>query len=530
MPERQPPEVSPLFIPLFLTVLLLAGELHHPCLSAAETTTGIAQSAHDDGKGAEKGKKESSPAAETPAVTRHTITMKGKTLTYTATAGELPVQNDAGETEAQIFFVAYSVPNPSPTAKRPLLFIFNGGPGASSVWLHLGAVGPRIVRMLPDGRMPAPPFHLEDNDTTWLEWADLVFIDPVGTGYSRAAKADLAKKFATVQGDVDSLGRFIRLYLGRYERWGGPLFLAGESYGAFRSAGLSEYLLEHGIALNGIVLISSVMNMQPLSFDQGNDLPYPLFLPSYTATAWYHHKLAPQFQADLDKTLAQVESWAATEYTAALVQGDSLPAEKRREVADKLAEFTGLDAAFIANRNLRIDNRSFVRELLRDRQQMVGYLDSRFTAPDLEPSNPRGFDPAVAIIKPPYTDAFNRYIRTELGYKSDLEYFVLGGGIGHWDWEAKNSYADTSDNLRNSFAKNPYMKLFVAMGLFDLATPHFSSMYTLNHLGLTPALQKSISTHRYRAGHMIYLDSTSRGQLNRDVREFAHKALAENPR
>jgi carboxypeptidase C (cathepsin A) len=516
-----------MYLSLLLTVLLLAGEFHHPCLCRAETAASIAQPSRDDEKGAEKDKKDSAAVADTPVVTRHTITAKGKELAYTVTAGKLPVQNDAGETEAQIFFVAYTAPSPSRDVKRPLLFIFNGGPGAAAVWLHLGAVGPRIVRMLPDGRMPSPPFRLEDNDTTWLEWADLVFIDPVGTGYSRATKADLTKKFTTVQGDVDSLGRFIRLYLGRYERWGGPLFLAGESYGAFRAAGLSEYLLEHGIALNGIVLVSSVMNMQTLSFDQGNDLPYALFLPSYTATAWYHRKLAPQLQADLDKTLAQAEAWAATEYTAALVRGDSLPADKRREIADKLAELTGLDAAFIARRNLRIDSRSFVRELLRDEQQMVGYMDSRFTAPDLEPSNNHGFDPTVATIRAPYTDAFNNYVRTELGYKSDLEYFALGGGIGHWDWEARNSYADTSDNLRNSFAKNPHMKLFVAMGLFDLATPHFSSIYTLNHLGLTPALQKNISTRHYRAGHMMYLDSISRGELNRDVKEFIEKTLAE---
>jgi len=514
------------FVSLLLTVLLLAGEFQHPCVSEANTTASAAQPIRDDEKSVAKDSKDS--AAETPVVTRHTITVKGRELAYTATAGKLPIQNDSGETEAHIFFVAYTVPTAPHAAKRPLLFIFNGGPGAAAIWLHLGTAGPRIVRMLPDGRMPSPPFHLEDNDTTWLEWADLVFIDPVGTGYSRAAKADLTKKFTTVQGDVDSVGRFIRLYLGRYERWGGPLFLAGESYGAFRAAGLSEYLLEHGIALNGIVLISSVMNMQTLSFDQGNDLPYTLFLPSYTATAWYHRKLAPQLQADLDKTLARAESWAATDYTAALVQGDSLPAEQRREVAEKLAEFTGLDAAFIANRNLRIDHRSFTRELLRDRQQMVGYMDSRFTAPDLEPANNRSFDPTVATIRPPYTDAFNHYIRTELDYRSDLDYYVLGGGIGHWDWEAKNSYADTSDNLRNSFAKNPYLKLFVAMGLFDLATPHFSSTYTLNHLGLTSPLRNNISTRHYRAGHMMYLDSDSRRQLNRDIREFVEKTLAES--
>jgi carboxypeptidase C (cathepsin A) len=516
------------FVAMLLTATLMATSPQQSHTAEINGTTNATAATAGSEKSAERAPKDPLAAATEPsAVSRHSITVRGKKLDYTVTAAKLPLQNDAGETEAQIFFVAYTVPTPSRDVKRPLLFVFNGGPGASTVWLHLGAVGPRIVRMLPDGRMPPPPFRIEDNDSTWLEWADLVFIDPVGTGYSRATKEELTKKFTTVQGDVDSLGRFIRLYLGRYERWGVPLFLTGESYGAFRAAGLSEYLLEHGVALNGIVLISSVMNMQTITFSHGNDLPYALFLPSYTATAWYHNKLSPQLQADLDKTLARAESWAATEYTTALVLGDSLPAGKRSEIADKLAEFTGLDKAFVTNRNLRIDNRSFVKEILRDRQQVVGSMDSRFTATDLEPSNQRGFDPTVAIIRPPYTDAFNQYIRTELGYRSDLEYFVLGGGIGHWDWEAKNEYADTSENLRNSFAKNPYMKLFVAMGLFDLATPHFSSAYTLNHLGLTPALQSNLSSRRYRAGHMMYLDSVSRGELNLDVREFVEKALAE---
>jgi carboxypeptidase C (cathepsin A) len=461
-----------------------------------------------------------------PVVTRHKVIVGGKEISYTATAGMLPVLNDAGETEAQLFYVAYTADNPTSGTRRPLLFAFNGGPGAASVWLHLGAVGPRRVQMLPDGRMPPPPFKLVDNQFSWLDQADLVFIDPVGTGYSRAAKPELTQKFAAVRGDIDALGRFIRLYLSRNQRFSSPLFLAGESYGTFRAAGLSDYLIEHGIALNGIILVSSVMNMQTITFDQGNDLPYELFLPSYTATAWYHRKLAPPLQADLDKTLAAAEHWAETEYLTALGKGDRLTPEERREVVEKLAQFTGLDRAFIDSRNLRIDSRSFVRNLLREERDMVGYMDSRFTAADLDPAAHGTFDPTVAVIRPPYTATFNEYVRGELGFRSDLEYFTLGGGIGHWDWEAKNSYADTSENLRAAMAKNPYMKLFVASGCFDLATPHFASDYTLNHLGLTPVLRGNITIRRYRAGHMMYLDSAALGQLKRDVAEFIGGALA----
>jgi len=300
--------------------------------------------------------------------------------------------------------------------------------------------------------------------------------------------------------------------------------LVGESYGTFRAARLSEYLIEHGIALNGIIMISSIMNLQTISFDNGNDLPYVLFLPSYTATAWYHKKLGPQ--TDLDKTLEEVEVWAANDYLTALGKGDRLSHEERETVAGKLAEFTGLDNAFIDNRNLRIDGKSFVSELLRKQGYVIGYLDSRFTAPNLEPGAPAAFDATIAAIRPPFTATFNDYVRSELGFQSDLEYFTLGGGIGHWDWEAKNSYADASDNLRNTFAKNPYMKLFIAMGCFDLATPYFTTEYTLSHLGLTPTLRDNITTRRYRSGHMMYLDAASIFQLKRDVSQFLSSTLA----
>lgn len=501
--------------------MLLAASLmvdaHHPLLPSSSDTVIVTGQDTAGEKKPEKNKYE--VTVTKPVVTKHKVTTEGREVSYTATVGQLPITNDAGETEAQIFFIAYAVStNSVRSSNRPLLFVFNGGPGASSVWLHLGAIGPRRVRMLADGSMPPPPYVLMDNELTWLDKADLVFIDPVGTGYSRAVKPELTKKFTTVSGDIDSVGRFIRLYLTQYERWSSPIFLVGESYGTFRAAGLSEYLIEHGIALNGIIMISSIMNLQTTSFNHGNDLPYVLFLPSYTATAWYHKKLAPQ--TDLNKTLEAVEVWTETDYLAALGKGDRLSPEERATIVGKLAEFTGLDKAFIDNRNLRIDSKSFVSELLRKQRQVIGYMDSRFTAPNLDPSKPSGFDPTVATIRPPFTATFNDYVHGELGFQSDLEYFTLGGGIGHWDWEAKNSYADVSDNLRNTFAKNPYMKLFIATGCFDLATPYFATEYTLSHLGLTPPLRDNITTRRYRSGHMMYLDGTSISQLKSDVSLF----------
>ena len=507
---------------LIIAAALFVGAPQSAAAGSPETVTGT-----DSNKGGEQQQIRETigqmPAS--PAVTRHAVVVAGKELGYTATAGMLPIVNDAGETEAHIFYIAYTAGSQGP-GSRPLMFLFNGGPGSSSVWLHMGAAGPKRVRMLADGRMPPPPYLLADNESTWLDRTDLVFIDPVGTGYSRAVKPELARKFSSVGGDIDAVGRFIRLYLSRNDRWQSPLFLAGESYGTFRAAGLSEYLAEHGIALNGIVLVSSILNMQTISFNNGNDLPYQLALPSYTATAWYHRKLSPELQVDLDKTLAAAELWAGTAYLTALDRGDRLTADERRVVVDGVARYTGLDRSLIDSLNLRVEARSFVRELLRERGETVGTMDSRFTAPNPEPATPHVFDPTVAAIRPPFTATFNEYVRSDLGFRTELEYFILGGGIGSWDWEAKNSYADTSDNLRNTLAKNPYMKLFVGSGLFDLATPLSASDYTLAHLGLPPSFRKNIVSHRYRAGHMFYLDSVARARLKRDLAEFIDGAAA----
>ncbi|MCM0081540.1 peptidase S10 [Geomonas sp. Red32] len=458
-------------------------------------------------------------------VTSHRAKIAGKEIAYRATAGTLPVLNDNGETDAEIFYTAYTVEPPASAKRRPLLFVFNGGPGAASVWLHLGAIGPRRVVMLPDGNMPAPPFTMADNDQSWLDFADLVFVDPVGTGYSRAVKPDGTKKYAAVRADIESLAQFVRFYMTRNQRWGSPVFLVGESYGTFRCAGLSERLVEHGLALNGMILISTVLNMQTISFDNGNDLPYELYLPSYTATAWYHGKLAPDLQKDLDATLAAAEEWAGGEYLSVLNKGDRLTPEERRRAVETMARFTGLSPAFIDNRNLRIDQRIFATELLRDRSRIVGIMDSRLTADNVVPAAPHGFDPTITTIRPPFTSMINKYLGEELSYQTDIEYFSLGGGIPHWDWEAKNSYADTSDNLANTMAKNPYMKVMTASGYFDLATPHMATSYTMSHLGLTPDLKKNITMKHYRSGHMMYLELNALEQLKKDAADFVGKAL-----
>jgi len=467
------------------------------------------------------------PVEEPPVVTKHEIRVGGKTLRYTATVGMMPIKNREGETEARMFFMAYTLDNPGPRPQRPLTFAFNGGPGSASVWLHLGAIGPKRVRMNADGTMPAPPFDLVDNEHTWLAQSDLVFIDPVGTGYSRAARPDLGQKFFSLNGDIESVGEFIRLYLSRYERWTSPLFLSGESYGTTRASALSGYLIDRGIAFNGIVLISTIMNFETTNFAAGNDLPYALFLPSYAATAWYHKKLPPDLQAKpVQQIVAEAEQWAAGDYSQALGKGDLLTGQERQEVITKLSRYTGLDARFVDNANLRVSLNLFRKELLRGERRSIGRLDARFKGYDSSiASDSPDFDASEAAIRPPYTATFNNYVRTELGYKSDLEYYILGGGItSPWNWNTNNGYVDTSTALRNALAKNPYLKIFVAMGYYDMATPYFAAHYTLHHISLDPALLKNISTGYYEAGHMMYIDEKQLTKLTSDVDKFMQEA------
>jgi carboxypeptidase C (cathepsin A) len=441
----------------------------------------------------------------------------------------MPLKNAvSGETEARIFYMAYTLDGAASPSTRPLMFSFNGGPGSASVWLHLGALGPKRVKMLDDGMMPPPPYEMEDNPQTWLDQTDLVFVDPVGTGYSRAAKPENASKFFGVKGDIESVGEFIRLYLGRAQRWSSPLFLVGESYGTTRASGLSDFLFDHGIGLNGILLISTVMNFQTLLFADTNDLPFVLILPSYATTAWYHKRLSPEMQSKpVDQVAREARQFASDEYMPAMMRMDSLSQQERSALVDKFSRFTGLSREYIDRNNLRIDLGKFSKELLRDQRRTTGRLDSRFLGIDRSASGDQpNNDQSMAAIRPPYTSAFNDYVRRELGYKSDTEYYILGGGItSPWNWNTNNGYADTSTPLKDALSENPYMKVFIACGYYDMATPFYAAEYTVSAMNLDPQLRKNISFNYYEAGHMMYIEKNSLKKLKDDASAFIQSAI-----
>jgi carboxypeptidase C (cathepsin A) len=465
---------------------------------------------------------------ETPVVTHHSVTVDGKALNYTATVAQMPLKNASGETEAHIFYMAYTLDGVSDASKRPLTFCFNGGPGSASMWVHMGGMGPRSPKLLPTGSMPPPPYQLKDNADTWLDKTDLVFIDPVGTGYSRAKTVETARRMNGVQGDIQSVGEFMRMYLTRTSREVSPLFIAGESYGTFRAAGLAGYLIDRGIAFNGIVLIGTTLNLETI-WSRSDDLVYELELPTYCADAYYHKKVAADLQKkDLKTFLKEAEGFAMGEYSAAMAKGDELPAAERKAVIDKLVRYTGLDAHYLEETNLRWDVSHFARQLLRDKELTIGRYDGRLTGPSgLNTGETAEFDPSSTLIAPPFTAMFTNYIRNELGYKTDMYYYPTGG-IQPWDYGVQNGFGDTTSMLRNAMVKNPYLKVMIAAGYFDLATPYYAVEYTFNHMGLDPAMHKNIAWDFYQAGHMLYIDSDSHTKLKHDFSEFVSGALPKD--
>jgi carboxypeptidase C (cathepsin A) len=459
--------------------------------------------------------------------TEHTVTVNDQIVVYTATTGRMVMKDQEDKAKATIFFVAYTRKNVADPSRRPLTISFNGGPGSSSVWLHLGVLGPRRVLSGDVGDHVPPPYRLADNEFSLLDVTDLVFVDPVGTGFSRPAPGEEAKQFHSLEGDVESVGEFIRLYITRYHRWSSPKFLIGESYGTTRASALAGHLQsKYGLYLNGLLLVSVVLNFQTLEFENGNDLPYVLYVPAYAAAAWYHKRLAPELQANLTRTLREAEAFAYGEYMRALFQGDALGEEQRAAVAEKLSRYTGLAPAYVERTNLRIEHMRFCKELLRDQRRTVGRLDSRFTGADRDAAGESmDIDPSYAATYGPYAGALNAYVREELNFSSDLPYEVLAHLYETWDYSKhQNKFVDTSETLRAAMTQNPHLKVIIANGYFDLATPYSATEYTVNHLALEPHLRGNLQMTYYEAGHMMYVHAPSLRALADDLRNFIAKA------
>jgi carboxypeptidase C (cathepsin A) len=476
-----------------------------------------------------RGEASTQPSDDKPVVTDHEITIDGRLLKYTATAGQIPLKDDSGKVKARIFFISYQKKREEneTAATRPITFVFNGGPGAASVWLHLGTAGPKRVHLPDDGTPPPPPYRLETNEATWLDLTDLCFIDPVGTGFSRPAEGEQTRQFYSVEGDVASVADFIRLFLTRNNRWASPKFLAGESYGTTRAAALSEHLHDrYGIDLNGIVLVSTVLNFQTLEPRAGNDLPYPLFLPTYTACAWFHHKLPGQ-RRPLADVLAEAQEWALGEYMMALAKGASLDDAARKQIIDRLVAYTGLPREYVEKSNLRVSPARFEKMLLADQRRVIGRMDGRLTGHDADPLDDRpDFDPSMSGYVGPFSSTFNDYVRNELKYENENTYEFLSPRVGPWDFgQAGSGYLNVSTTLRECMTKVPGMKVMLASGYYDLATPYLAADYTLNQMPLSRQLRANITHSYYEGGHMMYLNRPSLVKLKRDLAAFYQSAL-----
>ncbi|MCC7476404.1 MAG: peptidase S10 [Pirellulales bacterium] len=466
---------------------------------------------------------------DTLFVTDHTARIGGKEIKYTATAGKLVMKDDVGKPKAEVFFVAYTKRGVEDLSQRPVTFAFNGGPGSSSVWLHLGMLGPRRVKLPDDATQSPAPYSLEDNPHSILDITDLVFIDPVSTGFSRPAKGENDDQFHGYEEDLRSVGQFIHDYVTKYDRWRGPKFLIGESYGGFRSAGLSGHLRDrYNMSLDGILMISPALNFETLGFAFGNDLPFVLFVPSYAATAWYHKALPGDLQSlSLEEVFKQATDFALNEYTLALMKGHSMSRDEENAVAEKLARYTGLSKQYVLRANLRIGMQRFAKELLRGRGKMVGRFDSRYQGIDADDAGESPeYDASAAAFFGPFTAGINDYLHNDLKVEDERVYEIISDKVGPWSYGRYTTrFPDATDTLRESLSANPHLKLFVASGYYDLATPPTSVTYSLNHMRLPNELHKNIEQHHYEGGHMMYVHEPSMKKLRQDVAAFYEKTL-----
>jgi len=467
-----------------------------------------------------------------PVVTHHHITVDGRTLAYTATVGKMPVPDASGKTMGHMFYVAYTLDQPAGAAPRPLTFSYNGGPGYASVWVHMGGFGPRRVALEDNGDVPAPPYKLVDNADTWLDATDMVFVDAIGTGYSRATSHANLVEAASAEGDLQAFAQFVRGYLYANDRLNSPIILAGESYGTFRSAGLADVLWQHHIPVNGIVLLSSVLNMQALRPSYSDDRPYWLALPTQTAIAWHHHMLPAARQSQsLPQVVEAAEQWAQTKYEHYLDLGDALQGAERQQAIQEMASFTGLSPELLDNWNLRISTGLFDASLLSGKKEIIGRYDGEAIGTNRTPGQDTPDYDASSNLDTAYQHEFVQYMRDELNYKSTGEYgqYGLGGsGIGQWNYNIPTggrfggggNGADVSGLLADVMAQEPSLRIMLCEGYFDQATPVLEAIYSMRHLFITPSEQSHISTQYYESGHMIYTHKQTREKLHQDFDHF----------
>jgi carboxypeptidase C (cathepsin A) len=470
---------------------------------------------------------------EESSVTDHTIKLGGQTIPYKAAAATILLKNEKEEPTALIYYTAYTRSDVKDLSQRPLTFVYNGGPGSASLWLHMGAFGPRRVVTTDAEATPPPPYKLTDNANSLLDRTDLVFIDPVGTGFSHAVGKAQNKDFWGVDSDVKSLAQFVTTYVSRYDRWNSPKFLLGESYGTFRSAALSNYLQAHdGLYFNGIVLISSVLDLGTISFNAGEDMPYVFYLPSYAATAWYH-KVLKDRPENLNAFLEEARRFSQTEYAGALMKGTKLAATEKADMAKKLSRYTGLNEDYLVKANLRVNLRQFMEELQRSRGLTTGRLDARFTGltHDLL-AEFADYDPQSSAVTGPFIATFNSYVRDDLKFGQDKTYRAISSEAGEsWDWKHRTGETfgfpgspNVEDDLIHAMVANPHLQVEVENGLYDLATPFFATEFTMEHLGLPEKLQKNIHLRYYDAGHMMYLHEEDLTKLKSNVASFIEGA------
>jgi carboxypeptidase C (cathepsin A) len=483
------------------------------------------------GEGAKKEAPEPKPANWT---TKHSIQLGGAAVEYDAVVGSIILRDDKEKATAELFYTAYfrTGRGAGDASARPLIFSYNGGPGSASFWLHMGIMGPRRVRTPEVGQQAPPPYEIVDNQHTLLDVADIVMVDPVGTGFSRPAGEAEGKSFWGLDEDAASLTQFVRRFLSQHERWNSPRYLLGESYGTTRSAVLAGHLQRANIDLNGIVLVSAVLDFDTIAFREGSVLPFVVNLPSYAITSAYHGALPGGKPADLDAFMKEVERWAVTDYAAALLAGSAIDPAWRARVLDQMHEYTGLGKDFLDKTHLRVSAPAYEKELLRDTGIVVGRLDARFTGPtgDLLETSP-SHDPQSTAISSAYTSAFNSYVRGELGYDGEREY-VPSGMARPWNWERQGDASqgffgrgapNVAPDLAAALTRNPRLEVLLVNGIYDLATPYFAAVWTMDNLNLPPDLRDNIARADFAAGHMMYVDESLLDQWRSTLVSFLRR-------